>query len=190
MAVAVVDDAARRRQRNRPEPVRLRLQLVFPVSQDLRAEERHYQDAEQDPHGCPRGPQAPVEQMRVEGAHAMLRRGCNQSRRNQSMATPTSAVVMLCSGDQTSSSHPACAPCSRPDASSTMKLRIQTPAKNRQPLTNTCSAKKPAFAHDDANPTRVCASMPAPKLAGVIASRRRPRINPAAALFPGCARIA
>src|SRR5204862_1176074 len=143
------------------------------VPKDLRAEERHHQDAKHDPHRRPRRAQAPIEQMRMERVHAALRRGCSQSRRNHSMAIPTIAVVRLCSGDHTSSSHATCDPCSRPETSSRMKFRSHVPAKNKQPFTNTCSAKKTAFAHDEANPTSVCASAPAPKLAGVSASRTR-----------------
>src|SRR5881396_4400842 len=123
--------------------------------------------------------------MRMKRAHALLRRGDNQPRKNHMTQTPTIAVVSPCKGDQTSSSHATCEPCNRPETRSTMKLRIQVPAKNRQPFTNTCSAKNTAFAHDDAKLTRVCASAPAPKLAGDSASRSNPRTNPANALFPG-----
>src|SRR6266571_365147 len=119
---------------------------------------------------APRAPEAPG------------RRGDSQPRKNHSTTTPTSAVVRPCSGDQTSSSHATWELCNRPDTRSTMTLRSHVPAKNRQPLTNTCSAKNTALAHDDMKPTSVCASAPAPKLAGDSASRSKPRINPAAAL--------
>src|SRR6185295_7815257 len=88
-------------------------------------------------------------------------RGYSQPRKNHNTTTPTTAVVRLCSGDQTSSSQASCELCSRLETISTMKLRSQVPAKNRQPLTKTCSAKNTAFAHDDRKPTRVCASAPA-----------------------------
>ena len=92
-SIAIVDDAAGRGKRNRTQAVGLRLQLVLAVAEDLRAEEREHQDAEHDPHGGPRHVQTTIEQMRMERAHAVLRRGDNQPRKNHNTPTPTIAVV-------------------------------------------------------------------------------------------------
>ena len=53
LAVAVGDDAARRGQGDRAQPVRLRLQLELAMLKDLRPEERHDQRAQRHPqHGA------------------------------------------------------------------------------------------------------------------------------------------
>ena len=188
-SIAVVDDAAGCRQWNRAQAVGLRLQLVLAMAEDLSAEERQYEDAQHEPHGGARHAQTPIEQMGMECAHAVLRRGDSQPRKNHNTPTPTIAVVRPCKGDHTSSSHATWELCNRPETSKTMRLRSHVPAKKRQPLTNTCSAKNTAFAQDEKNPTSVCANAPAPKLAGVSASRSSPTKNPTAALRPGSARI-
>src|SRR2546430_3064629 len=160
------------------------------MSEDLRAEERQDDDAEHDRDDEAGHAEPAIEEMRMERVHAMLRRGESQPRKNHNTQTPTVAVVRPCSGDHTSNSHATCEPCNFPDTSSTIRFLSHVPAKNRHPFTNQCSAKKMAFAHEAANATRVRASAPAPKLAGVSASRRSPTTKPPAALFPSSARIA
>src|SRR2546429_109459 len=125
---------------------------------------------------------------------AMRRRGARRGTAgcpptSHNTGTPATAVVRLWIGDQTSSSQPNSPPLSFPDASATARLRHQVPAKNRQPFTNRFSAKNTALLQEERYPTSVCASAPAPKDAGVSASRNRLTRKPAAALGPGRARI-
>jgi len=73
-AVAVQNDAARGGERNGPQPVRLGLQLVLAVLQDLGAEERHRQHPHRRPQDAPGHAQPAVEQVRVIRVHTSLRR--------------------------------------------------------------------------------------------------------------------
>src|SRR2546423_420016 len=189
LAVAIGDDAAGRRQRDRPQAVRLRLQLVLRVLEDLRAKEHHHERGHRHPHHHPHQPQPAVEQVRVERAHASLSRTAMRRPTSHSTITPVTAVVRLWIGDQTSNSHPSIPPLSFPETTATARLRHQVPAKNRQPFTNKFSAKKTALLQEERYPTSVWASAPAPNEAGVRASRTSPTTNPAAALGPGRARM-
>ena len=60
-SVAIVNDAAGRRERNRAQPVGLRLQLILAVTEDLDAKERQYEDADHHPDDAARQAQAAIE---------------------------------------------------------------------------------------------------------------------------------
>src|SRR5207249_1820609 len=188
-AVPVGDDAARRRKGNGAQSVRLGLELVFPVLKDLGPEERDDQHGDGGPQNELGDPEAPRHEMRVECRHASPSRIASSRRNIQSTTTPTSAVVRLCIGDQTSSSHPSMPPFTFPEKTATIRFRNHVPAKNRQPFTNRFSAKNTALLQAERYPTSVWASAPAPNDAGVSASRSSPTRKPTPALGPGAARI-
>src|SRR5947207_1787673 len=94
-AVSVGDDAAGRGQRDGSQAVRFRLQLVFRMVQDLGAEKHQHQGGPRAQHHGPREAEAPLEQVRVERAHASLSRIARCRPNNHSTRTPATAVVRL-----------------------------------------------------------------------------------------------
>ena len=95
LAVAVGDNAARRRQRDRTQPVGLGLELVLGMLEDLRAEKHDDQRHPRPPHDQADQPQPALEQVRMERAHASLSRTAMRRPTSQSTSTPAAAVVRL-----------------------------------------------------------------------------------------------
>src|SRR4051812_25164507 len=106
--MAVVDDAARSRKRDRTQAVLLRLHHVLLVLQHLRSEKRSDQQQESDKKSHRAHSRSPGDVVRMK-AHAGV--GSKSGLIRNSNRTPTAAVTAAESGDHSSSCWRSSTPC-------------------------------------------------------------------------------